>query len=78
MRQKWRPQIKPCVVLRGNEYTDFLFLKNTKVDSPFTHVKFFLGVSIWTAPKYCKWYFEAVKILTLYPHPKLIIIDQFY
>ena len=39
MRKKWRPQIKPYVFLRGNQYTDFLFVKNTDIDSPFTCVK---------------------------------------
>ena len=39
MRQKWLPHIKPCMVLRGYQYTDFLFLKSTEIDSPFALVE---------------------------------------
>ena len=33
------PSGKTCMVLRGYQYTDFLFLKNTDTDSPFPYVE---------------------------------------
>ena len=74
MKQKWRPLVKSCVVLRGNQYTDFFYLKHIDIDSPFSCVNISRGRHLYISKRY----FDVAKNLTLYPPPKIITIDQFY
>ena len=78
MRQKWRPLVKSRVVLRGNQYTNFLFLKRIDVDSPFSFVLKKTCISRGRHLYILKRYFDEARNLILYPLPQIIAIDQFY
>ena len=77
MRQKWRPLVKSLVVLRGNQYTNFFFLKRIDIDRPFSCVKKNC-ISRGRHFYFLKRYFDEARNLTLYPLLIIIAIDQLY